>query len=128
MQEYLEKAIVLLGELVGRVLTLSKVELAFFLGVVIGGALWGLASYIAYLREERKRKRLFLYEENLYGSHRTDGPSGQGGETEEDPIRRWLASLDSPEEGPPVDDRTENVGEARRLSHGKDRRGSRSVS
>lgn len=101
MHDVLEKMLAIVGEGFRKVLSLSDLELAFFLGIVIGGSLWCVASYIAYLREERKRKRHYLYESVLYGDQETEDTGPHDGETGNDAFRLRLTSEDSPDEENP---------------------------
>jgi|GEM_PF-6069177 hypothetical protein len=82
MHDVLEKIVAIVGEGCRKALSLGDLELAFFLGVVIGGSLWCIASYIACLREERKRKRQYLYETVRYGDQETEDTRVLDGETE----------------------------------------------
>jgi len=97
MHDILEKIVAIVGAGYGKALSLSDREIAFFLGVVIGGSLWYIASYIAYLREERKRKRQYLYETALYGEQETGDTGAHDGETGNDASLLRLFPDDPPD-------------------------------
>ncbi len=127
MHDYLEKAVAAIGAVTRKVLSLSDIELAFLLGVIIGGSLWSIASYIAYLREERKRKRYFLHEESLYGNQGLNDTGIQEGLTGNDALRQRLSSQESSEKRNPFDDLEENAGVSTNTDNKEDPQGDQSV-
>ncbi len=127
MQDYLEKAVAAIGAVTRKVLSLSDLELAFILGVFLGGSLWSIASYVAYLLEERKRKRLFLHETSLYGNQGSNVTGGREGQTENDALRQWHSSHDSPEKRNPFDDHSEHPAGPSNPDHEEDHQDDQSV-
>lgn len=109
MHDYLEKAVAFFGGIIRKALSLSDIELAFFLGVFLGGSLWYIASYIASLLEERKRKKFFRIEKELFGIQKNDGTVYQGGKPEMDSSRR-KSFWDDPPKRTTVEDRTDHTG------------------
>jgi hypothetical protein len=110
-----------LGAIFRKALSLSDIELAFFLGVLMGGSLWYVASYVASLLEERRRKKFFQIERELMGIQETEGTGEQIGKTGIDASRRQFFWDDPPEKRATVDDRTDTIDEdvERKYDEGK---------
>ncbi|HBX42673.1 MAG TPA: hypothetical protein DEH27_02165 [Deltaproteobacteria bacterium] len=99
MHDYLEKVVAILREMFGKALSLSDIDLAFFLGVIMASFLWFIASYIESLLDERKRNKFFQIERELFGIQETDETGEQGGKPEIDASRQQLFWDDPPEKG-----------------------------
>ncbi|HBX43428.1 MAG TPA: hypothetical protein DEH27_06390 [Deltaproteobacteria bacterium] len=118
MHDYLEKVVAVLGEMLGKVRSLNDIGLAFFLGIIMGGSLWYIASYIVYLRRERRKKKLLQLTRigrELFGIQETDETGGQEGKPEIDAFRRRFPFDDLPKKRTIVEDQTYTTyGEAER--------------
>jgi len=77
MHDYLEKVVAILGGMFGKAMSLSDIDLAFYLGVIMASVLWVIASYIEFLLDERKRRKFFHIERELFGIQEADGTGEQ---------------------------------------------------
>jgi hypothetical protein len=99
MHDYLEKVVAILSKTFGKALSLSDIDLAFFLGVIVASFLWFIATYIESLLDERKRKKFFRIERELFGIQETDETGEQERKPEIDASRRQLFWDDPPDKG-----------------------------
>ena len=111
MHVHLEKMATIWETLLKTVMSLSDFEFILLLGVVIVAFLAIIALCIHWLRDNRKKKRTFLLEQEIYRVQETDDTGKREKKTVIDAFRTRFPLDDLPLKKMTVDDQTDTAEE-----------------